>query len=139
MATPKLFPRATGWRRVLLVTTTAGLGAALLTAAAALIVAGSSASASAGLGGGAVIAFSFISLALIDWADRHAPHLSIPLFMIGFGVKVAALAVILPLARPGEWLDPIWAVGSGVMVLLVWQAAEILSFARMRIPVEPEQ
>lgn len=138
MAAPKIFPRATGWRRVLLVTTAAGVVSALLAAALGALVNGAGAAASAGIGGGGVIAFSFLSLALIDWADRHASHLSIPLFMIGFVVKVAALAVFMPLVRPGDWLDPGWAIGSGVGVLLVWQAAEVLSFTKMRITVEPE-
>lgn len=138
MAAPRLFPRSTGWRRVMLVTTSAGLASALLTAAVAALVAGPSGAASAAVGGGSVAAFSFVSLAVIDWAERHAPHLAIPLFMIGFGLKVVALAVLLPLVRPGDWLDPVWAVGAGVAVLLVWQTAEVLSFTKMRMTVDPE-
>lgn len=138
MAALKLFPRATGWRRVLLVTTAAGAAAALAALAVSTLVGGSPAAASAAVGGGGALAFSFLSLALIDWADRHAPHLAIPLFMIGFGVKVAVLAVVVLLVRPGDWLDPGWAVGSCVVVVLVWQAAEILSFSKMRISVQPE-
>ncbi|MGO1193754.1 MAG: hypothetical protein ACTMHH_07760 [Nesterenkonia sp.] len=138
MAALKLFPRATGWRRVLLVTTAAGAAAALAALAVSTLVSGSPAAASAAVGGGGALAFSFLSLALIDWADRHAPHLAIPLFMIGFGVKVAVLAVVVLLVRPGDWLDPGWAVGSCVVVVLVWQAAEILSFSKMRISVQPE-
>ena len=137
MRVPKLFPHARGWRRVLLVTTTAGLCAAVVVTAVATVVSGTDAALSAGLGAGGVIVFSFFSLALIDWSDRRAPHLSIPLFMVGFGIKVAALAAALPFVPPGGWLQPEWAVGAGVAVLLVWQAAEILSFTKMRIPVAP--
>lgn len=138
MPLPRLFPRSTGWRRVLLVTTTAGLSTTLLCAAIAALISGVAAAASAAVAGGGVVAFSFISLALIDWADRHAPHLAMPLFIVGFGLKVAALAVAIPFVRPGDWLQPSWAVGGGLAVLLVWQAAEILSFAKMRISVEPD-
>lgn len=138
MAAPTLFPRATGWRRVLLVTSTVGMITALMALGIGALVSGSMAAASAGLGGGGALVFSFLSLALIDWADRHAPHLAIPLFMIGFSVKVAVLAVVVLLARPGDWLDPGWALGSGVAVVLAWQTAEILSFSKMRILVQPE-
>lgn len=137
MAAPTLFPRAVGWRRVLLVTTTAGVVTALLGVGLGALVSGSAA-ASAGVGGGGALAFSFLSLALIDWADRHVPHLAIPLFMIGFGVKVAVLAVVVLLVRPGDWLDPGWGLGAAVVVVLVWQAAEIFSFTQMRISVQPD-
>src|SRR5690625_2425482 len=137
MAAPTLFPRAVGWRRVLLVTTTAGVVTALLVVGLGALVSGSAA-ASAGVGGGGALAFSFLSLALIDWADRHVPHLAIPLFMIGFGVKVAVLAVVVLLVRPGDWLDPGWGLGAAVVVVLVWQCAEIFSFSHMRISVQPE-
>ncbi|MBB3666789.1 hypothetical protein [Garicola koreensis] len=138
MGAPTLFPNATGWRRVLLVTTTAGVVTVLIAVGLGTLVSGSLAAASAGAGGGGTLAFSFLSLALIDWADRHAPHLAIPLFMIGFGIKVAVLAVVVLLVRPGDWLDSGWALGAGVVVVLVWQAAEILSFSQMRISVQPD-
>lgn len=138
MRSARLFRRSTGWRRVLLVTTTAGISTALLCAAIALLVSGPAAAASAAVAAGGVIAFSFLSLALIDWAERHAQHLAIPLFMVGFVIKIAALAVLLPLVQPGEWLQPGWAIASGVAVFLIWQVVEILSFSQMRISVTPE-
>lgn len=123
---------------MLLVTTCAGVAAALLFSALAAVIGGASEAASAAAGGSAVLAFSAASLALIDWAERHAPHLAIPLFMLGFGVKVAGLAVALPLVRPGSWLEPAWTIAAGLIVLLVWQTAEILSFTKMRISVDPQ-
>lgn len=138
MRSARLFRRSTGWRRVLLVTTTAGISTALLCAGIALLVSGPAAAASAAVAAGGVIAFSFLSLALIDWAERHAQHLAIPLFMVGFVIKIAALAVLLPLVQPGEWLQPGWAIASGVAVFLIWQVVEILSFSQMRISVTPE-
>lgn len=137
MGRPRLFPSSTGWRRVLLVTAAAGVSTALAGILLAAMVSGWSAAASAAVAGGAVIGFSGLSLGLIDWADRHAPHLSIPLFMLGFGLKVAALAAALPFLAPGDWLRPGWAIGVGLAVLLTWQFAEIHSFTRMRISVEP--
>jgi hypothetical protein len=127
-----------GWREVLTRTTVAGLGTLGLVTGFAALVHGTDAAASAAAGGGLVVVLSFMSLALIDWAERHRPHLSIPLFMMGFGVKIVALALALPLVQPGEWLYPEWALGAGIAVLLVWQIAEVLSFSRMRLAVEPD-
>lgn len=126
-----------GWRRVLITTTAAGLLVLVLASAVAAVVHGAAAAASAASGGGLVILLSFLSLALIDWAERHRPRLAIPLFMVGFGLKVVTLALVLPFVRPGDWLHPGWALGSGIAVLVVWQVAEVWTFSTMRITVEP--
>lgn len=127
----------TGWRQVMIRTTTAGLATLAAAALGAAIFEGAAGAASAAAGGGLVIVLSFMSLALIDWAERHRPHLSIPLFMMGFGLKIAALALVMPFVQPESWLNTAWALGAGIGVLLVWQTAEVLSFARMRLAVEP--
>lgn len=127
-----------GWRRVLMTTTTAALLALVLASFIAALVHGAAAAASAAAGGGLVVVLSFLSLALIDWADRHRPRLAIPLFMIGFAVKVAALALVMPFLRPGDWLQPAWALGAGITVLLLWQVVEVWTFTKMRITVHPE-
>lgn len=127
-----------GWRRVLIVTTAAGLGTLGLVTAGAAAFQGAAGAVSAAAGGGVVVVLSFLSLALIDWAETHRPQLSIPLFMMGFGLKIAALALVMPFVQPGDWLQPAWALGAGIAVLLVWQVAEVLSFAKMRLAVEPD-
>ncbi|WP_150460169.1 hypothetical protein [Nesterenkonia ebinurensis] len=126
---------STGWRRVLMTTTSAGLVCLGLGTTAAALVSGAEAAASAAAAGGLVVILSFLSLALIDWAERNRPQLAIPLFMIGFALKLAVLALVLPMVRVGEWLDPAWALGTGVAVLLVWQIVEVMSFAKMRLAV----
>ncbi|TLP94983.1 hypothetical protein FEF26_11045 [Nesterenkonia salmonea] len=128
----------TGWRQVLVRTTAAGVATLVAVTVTALLFQGSPAAVSAAAGGGIVVVLSFLSLALIDWAERHRPHLSIPLFMMGFGVKIAALALVMPFVQPGDWLSPAWALAAGIAVLLVWQVAEVLSFAKMRLAVEPD-
>lgn len=126
-----------GWRQVLITTTTSSVIALVLAAGAAVVISGVDAGLSAAAGGGLVVVLSFLSLALIDWADRHRPQWAIPLFMIGFGTKVAVLAVAIPLVQPGDWLHPAWALGTGIAVLILWQVAEVWSFRRMRLTVEP--
>lgn len=126
-----------GWRQVLIITTAVGLLTLVLVAVTAAVISGIDAAISAAAGGGIVVVLSFLSLGLIDWADRHRPQLAIPLFMMGFGIKVAVLAVTVPLVQPGQWLDPAWALGSGIAVLILWQVAEVWSFRSMRLPVEP--
>ena len=129
---------SSGWRAVLVRTTQAGLLTWGLATGAAVLIHGGEAAASAAAGGGLVLVLSFLSLALIDWAERHRPHLAIPLFMMGFGIKIVVLALAMPLVQPGQWLHPGWALGSGIAVLLVWQIVEVLSFARMRLAIEPD-
>ncbi|TLP75340.1 hypothetical protein [Nesterenkonia sphaerica] len=129
---------SSGWRAVLVSTTQAGLLTWGLATGAAALIHGGEAAASAAAGGGLVLVLSFLSLALIDWAERHRPHLAIPLFMMGFGIKIVVLALAMPLVQPGQWLHPGWALGSGIAVLLVWQIVEVLSFARMRLAIEPD-
>lgn len=126
-----------GWRQVLITTTTAALVMLLVAVVAAAVITGFEAALSAAAGGGIVVVLSFLSLGLIDWADRHRPQLAIPLFMVGFGIKVAVLAVAIPLVQPGQWLHPAWALGTGIAVLILWQVAEVWSFRRMRLIVEP--
>ncbi|NDK30324.1 hypothetical protein [Nesterenkonia haasae] len=128
----------TAWRQVLIRTTAAGLSTLGIVTAAAGLFQGTAAAVSAAAGGGLVVVLSFLSLALIDWAERHRPHLSIPLFMVGFGVKITALALLMPFVQPGDWLSPVWALAAGIAVLLVWQVVEVLSFAKMRLAVEPD-
>ncbi|GFZ94461.1 hypothetical protein [Nesterenkonia alkaliphila] len=125
----------TGWRRVLMTTTAAGLICLAASTALAALVSGAAAAASAAAAGGLVVVLSFLSLGLIDWAERHRPQLAIPLFMIGFALKLAVLAMVLPAVRVGDWLDGAWALGAGTAVLLVWQVAEVMSFAKMRLAV----
>lgn len=128
----------TGWRRVLITTTSVGVLAALLTTASGALLGGATAAVSAAAAAGIVLVLSFLSLALIDWADRRAPQLAIPLFMIGFAVKITGLALAMPFVQPGGWLEPAWAIGAGVAVLLVWHVTEVLSFTKIRVTVDPE-
>lgn len=134
----KVFPRTTGWRRVLISTTAAGLGAVALLSAIAALIGGSEAAYSAAAGGGAVVVLSAISLAIIDVCERRAPHLTMAMFMLGFCLKIAALAMLLPLMDTSQWLQPAWALGAGIGVLVLWQTVEIMTFARLRVTVEPD-
>ncbi|GAA1178278.1 MULTISPECIES: ATP synthase subunit I [Nesterenkonia] len=137
--TTKLFPRATGWRRVLLVSLAAGVSATLLAALAGLAVAGADAALSASLGGMIVVVFSALSLLLVDIAERVVPAQAITAFMLGFAVKIILLAVVLTSVPAPGWIVPGWTLFPAAGVVVVWQIAEITAFMRMRIAVDPEE
>ncbi|WP_300345125.1 hypothetical protein [Nesterenkonia sp.] len=138
MSTARLFPRARRWRRVLLIASTSGAAALLAAAGAAAVIGGSAAAGSAAFGGGAVAVISFTTLALVDWSDRRAPGWTMRLFLVGFAVKVVGLVLLAAAVPPADWLQPGWAIGAGIGTLVVWQTAQIFSFASMRLPIEPQ-
>lgn len=134
----KIFPRETGWRRVLTIAVLAGTGTTLLAAGLGLILQGGYAAASAAGGGAAIVILSGLTLLLVDWAERHRPEATILLFMIGFLVKLAGLALLLPVLNVPEWVEPNWAVITAAAVVIVWQAAEISAFVKLRFSVTPD-
>lgn len=134
----KVFPRATGWRRILITTTTAG--AAVTSAAAALgaLVGSGAAAASAAFGGAAVLLLTGISLFVVDRTERRAPHLSMMMFMLTFALKISLLTLLLMLVPAPGWIEPIWAVLTAAGVVVTVQAVQIATFSRLRLSVTPE-
>ncbi len=134
---PKVFPRATGWRRVLLVALASGCAVTAAAAVLGWLVTGGAAAASAVFGGLCVVVLSGITVALIDWSERHAPGLTVTVFMIGFVAKLVILGILLGAVETPAWIDPPWAGLTAVAVVVVWQVAEITAFMKMRVTVEP--
>ncbi|KYK00973.1 MULTISPECIES: hypothetical protein [Micrococcus] len=111
----------------------AAAGAALaITCAAWLLSAGGEAAGSALLGGGAVLALSAltgVTTALVwDRAREAALPVSVGLFVL----KIAVFAVLLGVLPRPHWVRPDAAAISALVTILVWQAAEVLVFARTR-------
>ena len=103
-----------------------------ITCAAWLLSVGGEAAGSALLGGGAVLALSAltgVTTALVwDRAREAALPVSVGLFVL----KIAVFAVLLGvLPRPG-WVRADAAAIAALVTILVWQAAEVLVFARTR-------
>ena len=138
-AASKAFPRATGWRRVLLAALCSGAAVTLAASALGWLVTGGEAAASAAFGGLCVILLSGITLVLIDWSERRAPRLTVTVFMVGFVVKLVILGILLGAVQAPAWMDPPWAGLTAVTVVVVWQGAEIAAFMKMRVTVDPGQ
>lgn len=133
----KVFPRATGWRRILLATTTAAALLTLGAAGAGALLAGPAAAASAGVGGGAVLVLSGISLLVVDRTERRAPQRTMPMFMLAFAAKLVLLAVLMSLVPAPDWIEPAWAVVTAAVVVVTAQTVQILTFGSLRLAVDP--
>lgn len=125
----------TGWRRVLTTTTVAGLATLGLATAAAAVLHGSEAAASAAAGGGVIIVLSCLTLAVIDWADRHMPNQILMLAIAAYALKLTAAAMVFVSVPVPEWVHPAWAGLTALGVLIVWQVALVLTFMKMRLPI----
>ncbi|GAB3189951.1 hypothetical protein [Nesterenkonia suensis] len=135
----RLFPGATGWRRVLLVASAAGVATTVLAACVGMLVSGADAALSAVLGGTIVVVFSSMSLLLVDVAERVVPSQTITAFMLGFALKIVLLAVVLTSVPPPDWIDPGWTLFPAAAAVIAWQIAEISAFMRLRVTLDPEE
>lgn len=114
-------------------------GAAAATAAAVAVCAltsgllhGGAAGASAGLGGGLVLLLSALTLALIAWLWDRQREMVMVLSIGAFVLKIVLYGLVLTVVPRPEWLDPLAAGVAALVAVVVWQAAEVLVFARTR-------
>ena len=111
-------------------------------ALAALIVSGWPGVGSVVFGSSVVVAFFGLSLLVGHVYGRKNPSGAIGMFMVTYLVKVVGFAVILFTLGAPTWLNGPWFAAAGVVVVLLWQATEVLTFSRQRLqlyndPVEP--
>ncbi|MEH0109266.1 hypothetical protein V6N00_06020 [Tersicoccus sp. MR15.9] len=105
---------------------------AVLASVAGAVVAGWGAAGSALGAALLVMAFFAISLLVGHRFESASGTRALRAFLVTYVLKVAGFgAVLLLLGRPG-WVDPGWFVGSAVVTLIAWQAAELAGFARSR-------
>ncbi|RUQ39781.1 hypothetical protein D8M29_10630, partial [Micrococcus sp. HSID17227] len=84
------------------------------------------------LGGGAVLALSALTGATTALVWDRAREAALPVSVGLFVLKIAVFAVLLGvLPRPG-WVRADAAAIAALVTILVWQAAEVLVFARTR-------
>ena len=108
-----------------------GILAAAL-AAASLITAGTPGLGSVLFGWVLVIAFSGVSLLIVHVVGRDNPHGAMAMFALIYIVKVVLFAAVLLMIGRPSWLDSTWFLASAVATVVVWQAAEIRGFSRIR-------
>lgn len=111
-------------------------------AAAALIVSGWSGAGSVVLGSVVVVAFFGLSLLVGHVYGRKNPSGAIGVFMVTYLVKVVGFAVVLFTLGAPTWLNGPWFAAAGVVVVLLWQGTEVVTFSRQRLqlyndPVDP--
>lgn len=102
---------------------------------AALVCGGSlgpDAAASALLGGGIVLGLSALTGLTTALAWDHAREAALPLSIGMFVLKLAAFALLLGEVPPPAWVQTTPAALAALTVIVVWQGAEVLVFARTR-------
>lgn len=131
-------PRKGAWRRMLHIALSASLASLVVTSAAGALFAGFHEAASVVIGAGVVIILYAPSIAVVDFVDRRAPELTIPLYLIAFVVKFMVLGLLLAVVPVPVWLHAGWGAFSAVLTLVVWQAASIRVFRSMRLHIDPD-
>ena len=133
-------PTRSLWLRLLGICSAVSGGALLLGALAAALLSGSAAALSWIFGGGLVVAFFAISLAIGHYAGRNNPSGAVGLFVATYFIKVVGFAVVLFAIGTPDWLDRNWFLAGAVATVVLWQTAEIYGFstARLQIYNDPE-
>lgn len=129
--------RRASWRSVLIGAVVGGVLVTLGIAGLGALLSGTAAAVAAVTAGGAAVVLTGTSLLLVDLTERRAPQLILPVFMLGFAVKVSVLALVLMVAPRPEELHAGWAVGAVVAVVTVQQVAVVRGFATMRMVIAP--
>jgi ATP synthase protein I len=133
-------PTTSLWLRLLALSSAAAGAALLLTAGLALALNGGSGAWSSLFGGGLVMAFFGISLAIGHFVGRNNPSGAIGMFVATYFVKVVGFAVVLFVLGAPAWLHERWFLVGAVVSVVAWQAAEIVGFGKARLQIynDPE-
>ena len=121
-----------GWWGILAGSVAAAAAAVALCALVSGLLHGGAAAASAGLGGGLVLLLSAVTLALIAWLWDRQREMVMVLSIGAFVLKIVLYGLALSLVPRPDWLDPLAAGVAALVAIVVWQAAEVLVFARTR-------
>lgn len=133
---------ATPWLNILKMCLLVSAAAVVVLAVLALIITGWPGVGSVALGALVVVAFFGLSLLVGHIYGKKNPSGAIGVFMITYLVKVVGFAVILFTLGAPSWLNGPWFATAGVVVVLLWQATEVVTFSRQRLqlyndPVAP--
>jgi ATP synthase protein I len=124
---------ATPWLNILIKCLLVSGGAVLILAVLALIFSGWPGVGSVALGALVVVAFFGLSLLVGHIYGKKNPSGAIGVFMITYLVKVVGFAVILFTLGTPTWLNGRWFAVAAVVVVVLWQATEVVTFSRQRI------
>jgi len=135
-ATPERIPESSGatspWLNILWHCLAWVWGAAVLAAVVLFFIAGWPAVTNVVMATLLVTAFSGISLAVAHFVGRKNPSAVMGAFLAAYFVKVVGFgALIFALPRP-DWVLPQVFMWTAVAAVILWQIAEMFTFARTR-------
>jgi ATP synthase protein I len=113
-------------------------GAVAVLCVAAAVVEGWPGVGSGLFGAGIVVAFSGITLLIGHLSGPEDPLRAMGLFVVAYAFKVVAFGAVLLLVGRPEWLAAGWFLASALLTVLVWQVAELRTFALSRLTLFPE-
>lgn len=128
-------PTATGWRRMLLWSVTAGLLATVSAAGLGWLLQGVNAAASASIGGGLQVVLTGMTLLSVVICERRAPHWTMAVLVTGFAAKAILLGIVASVPTAPGWSEPMWLILTAAAVMVVVQAVELACFSRLRLGV----
>lgn len=125
-------PTRSPWLKILAKCTAATGACSLAAMLAAFLVAGADGAASAALGAALVMVFFAISLLIGHFVGRRNPSGAIGAFIATYVIKVVGFGAALFILGAPAWLDRTWFFVAAVAGVVVWQAAEVYAFSRIR-------
>lgn len=107
----------------------------MLLAAGAVAFSGPAAAASVALAAVIVIAFFALSLIAGHLVGRRNPSGAIGVFAVVYVLKIVGFAAILLWIGTPAWISRPWFGAAGIVTVVVWQAAELYAFSRLRLQI----
>lgn len=121
-----------GWWGILRDATLWSVAGVVVTAVIFAFLDGGAAVASVAVAGLAVIVLSSLTIIAIAVVWRRNRDAAIPLAMAMFILKIVLFGVALTLIPAPAWLETLPAAISAIVAIVLWQAGEVLAFARTR-------
>nr|WP_125610025.1 hypothetical protein [Specibacter cremeus] len=130
---PASGPSATPWLAILTRCLVVSGGAVVIMAVIAAIFVGLPGAGSVVFGSVVVIAFFALSLLVGHIYGKRNPSGALGVFVVTYLVKVVGFAVILFSLGVPSWLHGQWFAFAAVVVVVLWQATEVVTFSRQRL------
>lgn len=133
-------PTASLWLYLLKISAAAAAVGLVLCGATAMFLNGGAAVLSSALGGLLVMLFFGISLLVGHFVGRSNPSGAIGVFVATYFIKVVGFAIVMFVLGAPQWLQGRWFVAGAVVAVVLWQAAEIYGFSKVRLQIynDPE-
>lgn len=121
-----------GWWGILRDATIWSLVGVAITALVFAFLDGGAAVASVAVAGLAIVVLSSVTLVGIAAVWRNHRNAAIPLAMGLFILKIVLFGMALTVIPAPNWLDTVPAAVGAIVAIVLWQAGEVLAFARTR-------